>query len=70
MGYYKKPSAVDIKKIKKILDADILNQKVIDRVNTLTGNKKFMNMLKNTNLTDKNFLPKVKSMFPNLDLTE
>jgi hypothetical protein len=70
MGYYKKPSAADIKKIKKILDADILNQKVIDRVNTLTGNKEFMNMLKNKNLTDENFLPKVKSMFPNLDLTD
>jgi arsenate reductase-like glutaredoxin family protein len=70
MGYYKKPSAADIKKIKEILDADILNQKVINRVNTLTSNKKFMNMLKNTNLTDKNFLPKVKSMFPNLDLTD
>ena len=70
LGYYKKPSAADIKKVKSILDADILTGKVINRVNTLSDNKKFMNMLKNKKLTDKEFLPKTKAMFPNLDLTD
>ena len=70
LGYYKKPSAADIKKVKNILDADVLSGKVINRVNTLSDNKKFMNMLKNKNLTDKEFLPKTKAMFPNLDLTD
>ena len=70
LGYYKKPSAADIKKVKSILDADVLSGKVINRVNTLSNNKKFMNMLKNKKLTDKEFLPKTKAMFPNLDLTD
>jgi transcriptional regulator with XRE-family HTH domain len=70
LGYYKKPSAADIKKVKNILDGDVLSGKVINRVNTLAGNKKFMNMLRNTKLTEENFLPKAKAMFPNLDLTD
>ena len=70
LGYYKKPSAADIKKVKNILDGDVLSGKVINRVNALAGNKKFMNMLKNTKLTDEQFLPKAKAMFPNLDLTD
>ena len=70
LGYYKKPSVADIKKVKNILDADVLSGKVINRVNTLAGNKKFMNMLRNTKLTEENFLPKAKAMFPNLDLTD
>ena len=70
LGYYKKPSAADIKKVKNILDADVLSGKVINRVNTLSDNKKFMNMLRNTKLTDEQFLPKAKAMFPNLDLTD
>jgi len=70
LGYYKKPSAADIKKVKNILDGDVLSGKVINRVNALAGNKKFMNMLRNTKLTDEQFLPKAKAMFPNLDLTD
>ena len=69
-GFYKKPTASQIEAFKKTLRSSTILPVMQERINAFVNNKKFMNMLKNDNLTDPNFLDKTKKLFPKLDLTD
>jgi hypothetical protein len=69
-GFYKKPTVAQIKAFKKNIRSSTILPVMQERINAFVNNKKFMNMLKNDNLTDPNFLDKTKKLFPKLDLTD
>jgi DNA primase len=69
-GFYKKPTAAAIENFKKTLRSSTILPVMQERINAFVNNKKFMNMLKNDNLTDPDFLDKTKKLFPKLDLTD
>ena len=69
-GFYKKPTASQIEAFKKTLRSSTILPVMQERINAFVNNKKFMNMLKNDDLTDPNFLNKTKKIFPKLDLTD
>ena len=69
-GFYKKPTVSQIEAFKKNIRSSTILPVMQERVNAFVNNKKFMNMLKNDDLTDPNFLNKAKKIFPKLDLTD
>ena len=69
-GFYKKPTVAQIEAFKKNIRSSTILPVMQERVNAFVNNKKFMNMLKNDNLSDPNFLDKTKKLFPKLDLTD
>ena len=69
-GFYKKPTVSQIEAFKKNIRSSTILPVTQERVNAFVNNKKFMNMLKNDNLADPNFLDKTKKLFPKLDLTD
>ena len=69
-GFYKKPTVAQIEAFKKNIRSSTILPVMQERVNAFVNNKKFMNMLKNDNLSDPNFLDKTKKIFPKLDLTD
>ena len=69
-GFYKKPTVAQIEAFKKNIRSSTILPVMQERVNAFVNNKKFMNMLKNDNLSDPNFLAKTKKLFPKLDLTD
>ena len=69
-GFYKKPTASQIEAFKKNIRSSTILPVMQERINAFVNNKKFMNMLKNDNLTDPNFLVKTKKIFPKLNLTD
>ena len=69
-GFYKKPTVSQIEAFKKNIRSSTILPVMQERINAFVNNKKFMNMLKNDNLSDPNFLDKTKKLFPKLDLTD